>query len=213
MTLLSSSARGSKPISDTSILLRPRFEADLLIYWFAHLTGLTLDCQSNLVLFRSYTWKPIKLGSVPVLHLKASQTWFCSGLTLESQSNLVLFHHMSTYLDLPSAASAYSFSSGLTLNCHCFFIYLFTWTYPWLPVWLRFDFFMYIYWVGLTTLMPFWLGFGIVWKLWSVWIPSFSPKVFLKLLSGARPFSLCIPISNKKTYTWCNVSCNVWLSI
>ena len=25
------------------------------------------------------------------------------------------------------------------------------------------------------------------------------------------PFSLCIPISNKKAYTWCNVLCNVWL--
>ena len=95
--LLSSSARGSKPISDTSILLRPRFEADLLIYWFAHLTGLILDCQSNLVLFRSYTWKPIKFGSVPVLHLKTSQT--CN-------SNFV--------------------------------ICLLTWTYPSLPVWLRF---------------------------------------------------------------------------
>ena len=34
---------------------------------------------------------------------------------------------------------------------------------------------------------------------------------FSEALSGARPFFLCIPVSNKKTYIWCNVSCNVWL--
>ena len=61
MILLSSSTRGSKLI---------------LKRWFAHLTGLTLDCQTC---------------PVSVLHLKASQTWFYSGLTLENQSNLVLF--------------------------------------------------------------------------------------------------------------------------
>ena len=145
--LLSSFARGSKPIFDTSILLRPRFEADRLIYWFAHLTGLTLDCQtcsisvlhlkpnqtwfcfgltlenqSNLVLFWSYTWKPIKLGSVPVLHLKASQTWFCSGLTLENQSNLVLFR-------------SYTWKLKASQTCNSNFVICFlTWTYPSLPV-------------------------------------------------------------------------------
>ena len=30
-------------------------------------------------------------------------------------------------------------------------------------------------------------------------------------MSGLRPFSLCILVSDKRTYTWCNVSCNVWL--
>ena len=87
--------------TDTSVLLRSRFEADP---WFTdsfalldpHLkasqtwfcSGLTLESQSNLVLFWSYTWKLVKLGSVLVLHLKADQTWFCFGLTLENRSNL-----------------------------------------------------------------------------------------------------------------------------
>ena len=139
MILLSSSTRGSKLI---------------LKRWFAHLTGLTLDCQtcpvsvlhlkasqtwfysgltlenwSNLVLFRSYTWKLVKLGSVSVLHLKANQTLFCSSLALASQSNLVLK------------------------------ICLLTWTYPWLPVWLCFGFTTHICLIGLTTLMPWRKGF------------------------------------------------------
>ena len=59
--------------TDTSILLRSRFEADLW-WWLVHFTGLTLEGQSNLVLFWSYTWKPVELGSIPVLHWKASQT-------------------------------------------------------------------------------------------------------------------------------------------
>ena len=41
-------------------------------------------------------------------------------------------------------------------------------------------------------------------------LPSFSPKVFLKLLSSVRTSSLCIPVSGKKIYIWCNVLCNVW---
>ena len=53
-------------------------------------------------------------------------------------------------------------------------------------------------------------------EFWEDWnsdlfeISSFSPKVFLKLLSGAR---LCIPMSDeKKTYAWCNMRmlCNAW---
>ena len=77
--LLSSSARGFDFLlkNDTSILFRSRFKTDIdllillssfvwdskLVFkrWFAHLTGLTLDCQSDL---------------------------FCSGLTLEKKSNL-----------------------------------------------------------------------------------------------------------------------------
>ena len=31
-------------------------------------------------------------------------------------------------------------------------------------------------------------------------LPSFFPKVFLKLLLGARPFLLCLPISDKHTF-------------
>ena len=84
-------------------------------------------------LYWTHTWRPVKLGSVLVLHLKASQTRFYFGLTLESQLNLVLFrsytwkpvklgsvpvwylkasqtcslnfYHMSIYLDLPFTAS------------------------------------------------------------------------------------------------------------
>ena len=67
LILLSSSARSPKLT---------------LKWWFSHLTGLTLDCQSCFV---------------PVLHLQANQTWFCFGLILES--------HMSTYLDLSLTAS------------------------------------------------------------------------------------------------------------
>ena len=122
--LLSSSARGSKLIwicwyfypppleiqswsgfTDTSILLRSRFEADLemvifSLYWL-------YTWSPNLVLFRSCTWKPVRLDSVLVLHLKG-------------QSNLVLFSP-STYLDLPLAANLV-----VLWLCHT---YLLDWTY------------------------------------------------------------------------------------
>ena len=45
--------------TDTFILLRSGFEVDLW-WWLVHFTGLTLEGQSNLVLFWSYTWKPVK---------------------------------------------------------------------------------------------------------------------------------------------------------
>ena len=52
-----------------------------------------------------------------------------------------------------------------------------------------FDFVMHIYLIGLTNLMPTWLGFEIFFENFDLFeLPFFSPKVFLKLLSGARPF-------------------------
>ena len=92
--LLSFFVRGSTRIfwfTDTSILLRSRFEADL---WFTDLFAL-LDP-----------------------HLKASQTWFCSGLTLESQSNLVLFWSYTWKpVKLVIQILPYVFLLGLTLHC------------------------------------------------------------------------------------------------
>ena len=189
--------------TDTSTLLRSRFEADLWFTWFVRLAGPTL-------------WRPVKLGSVPVLHLKTGQTWFCFGLTLESRSNLV---STLSYVCLP----------GLTLHCQ---------------TGCASDFVTLVCLIGLTTLMPilfsssgltFWCQFfpssfiyldlplsasqrdfksssvGIFENSDLVWIlPSFSPKVFPKLLSGAQTFSLCIPVSDKTTCIWCNVLCNVW---
>ena len=107
-------------------------------------------------LYWIHTWRPVKLGSVLVLHLKASQT--CSSK---------------------------------------FTICLLTWTYPSLPVWLRF-------WLCHAYLLDWTYTFDAMRKgfksssvgIWAslknsdlIWIlPYFSPKVFLKLLSGARPF-------------------------
>ena len=67
LILLSSSARGSKLIFDPLdlfALLDPHSKASQT--WFC--SGLALENQSNLVLFWSYSWKPVKLGSVSVLH-------------------------------------------------------------------------------------------------------------------------------------------------
>ena len=110
LILLSSSARGSKLIliGDLFALLDLHLMAKPSSILVSHLkanqtwfySGLTHESQSNLVLFRSYTWKTIKLGSIPVLHLKASQTWFW-------------FRHTSTYLDLPLTACLVAF---LTLS-------------------------------------------------------------------------------------------------
>ena len=75
--------------NDTSILFRTRFEADL---WYFYPPPPEVRSWSFDLLICSlcwtHTWRPVKLGSVPVLHLKADQTWFCFGLTLESRSNL-----------------------------------------------------------------------------------------------------------------------------
>ena len=85
---------------------------------------LTLESQSNLVLFWSYTWRLVKLGSVPILHLKASQTW---------SSNFAM------------CLLTWTLSS---------LIWFLTWTYPSLPVWLHFDFITHVYRIGLTPLTP-----------------------------------------------------------
>ena len=76
-----------------------------------------------MALFWSYTWKPVKFGSAPILHLKASQPWFCSGLTLESQSTLALFWsytwkpiNLGFVPVLHLKASHTWFCSGLTLE-------------------------------------------------------------------------------------------------
>ena len=57
-------------VPDKTILLSSFARGSKLIFkrWFAHFTGLTLDCQTCFV---------------SVLHLKASQTWLCFDLTLE----------------------------------------------------------------------------------------------------------------------------------
>ena len=60
--------------------------------------------------------------------------------------------------------------------------------------------------------MPIWLGFEIPWKLRSVWNTFFSPRrSFWSFYRVQDPFSLYILVSDKKTYIWFNVSCNVWL--
>ena len=103
------------------------------LYW-------TYTWSPNLVLFRSHTWKPVKLGSVSVLHLKASQTWFRSILTLESQSNLVLFR-------------SYTWKS-IKLGSN-FAICLLTWTYSSLLVLLRIP--AYLDLPLITSLVALWL--------------------------------------------------------
>ena len=92
-------ARSWSWFTDTSILLRPRFEVIflpssawglewfcsssargsklILVEWYSYpfspkvrSWSLTVTCS----LYWTYTWRPVKLGSVLVLHLKASQT-------------------------------------------------------------------------------------------------------------------------------------------
>ena len=123
---------------------------------------------SNLVLFRSCTCRPVKLGSIPFLHLKASQTWFCSGLTLENQSNLVLI-------------LSYVYLLGLILHCQsgC-----------------AFDFATHIYLIELTTLMPNVkrLQIQLSWDLGFFENPDlfeisfFLPEGFSKAFIGCKPF-------------------------
>ena len=146
LILLSSSARGSKLIFDSLICS---------LYW-------------------THTWRPVKLGSVPVLHLKASQTWF-------------KLCHMSTYLDLPFTASLVA----LLILSH-------------LSIWLDLQF-----WCQAKGFKSNSVGIFENSDLVRI-LPSFSPKVFLKLLSGVRTSSLCVPVSDKTIYIWCNVLCNVW---
>ena len=136
----SSSARGlTRNLSIHWYFYPPPLEVRswFLIHWFVRFAGPTIEGQSNLVLFRSYTWKPVKLGSVPVLHLKTSQTWFCSGLTLESQSNLVLFRSYTWKPIKLGSVSVLHLKADQTCNFN-FVICLPTWTYPSLPDWLRF---------------------------------------------------------------------------
>ena len=113
--------------NDTSILFRSRFEVDL-DYWYIYPPSLEVRSWSLMVtcsLYWTYTWRPVKLGSVLVLHLKASQTWF-------------LFYHMSIYLDLPFTASVYSFLSnflpGLTLDCQFGYAFNFVTYFTWLDL-------------------------------------------------------------------------------
>ena len=79
--------------NDTSILFCPRFEADLWYFyppppevrswsWFDLLILLSSFAQDSKLILNN------DLFTLLDLHLKASQTWFCSDLTLESQSNL-----------------------------------------------------------------------------------------------------------------------------
>ena len=82
---------------------------------------------------------------------------------LPSRSCLTL-SHMFTYLDLPSSANSFKFSFhhlDLPLTASQTHSNPLTWTYLRVPVWLRFDFIMHAYWIGLTPLMPIWLEFEI----------------------------------------------------
>ena len=72
---------------------------------------------------------------------------FSSGLTSDSQFFKFSFFHL----------------PGLTSDCQ-FFIFFFTWTYLWVPVWLCFDFITHVCLIGLTPLMPCFLGFETLWK-------------------------------------------------
>ena len=81
----------------------------------------------------------------------------CTGLDL-------VFPHMLIAQDFMFAS--YANCIGLDFIFHHFF--LLTWTYLWVPVWLRFE---------------------VLWRFLIQWnLSSFSPKVFLKLLSGVRLF-------------------------
>ena len=74
------------------IILLPSFArgSKLIFKWKTCSLDWTYTWLLDLVLFRSYTWRPVKLGSVSALHLKANQTWFwilpyvhLPGLTLD----------------------------------------------------------------------------------------------------------------------------------
>ena len=117
----------------------------------------------NLVLFQSRTWKPVKLGSIPILHLKC-------------QSNLILFSR-STYLDLPLATSLVAL-----LLCHA---YLLDWTYNSDANQIGFKSNMHL--PGLAYhWLPIWLGFEILWKLRFVWIIIFLPEDLSKAFIGCK---------------------------
>ena len=119
---------------------------------------------------------------------------------------------MSTYLDLPSSASF--------LNFH-FII----WTYPQLPVK-----FILVHLLGLTSEWQFGCALtssrmliGLDLHLWCQ--PCWDSLKTLICLNYLLPFEslsevfircktlflFYIPVSDKKTYIYCNVSCNVWL--
>ena len=121
-----------------------------------------------------------------ICSLDWTYTWlpelFCSDLTLESQSNLVLFWFYTWKpIKLVVQILPYVYLPRLTFHYQsgC-----------------AFDFAIHVDLIGLTTLIPCektsnlaQLGFGLLWKTpIYLKLPSFSSKVFLKLLSGARPF-------------------------
>ena len=117
---------------------------------------------------------------------------YLPGLTLECQLFKFSFHH----LDLSSTAS----------QTHS---YPLTWTYLWVPVWLCFDFITHVYLIGLTPLIPTLLRFFENSDLSE--LTSTFRRSFWSFYRVQGPISPCIPILDKKTYIWCNVSCNVWL--
>ena len=67
----SSFVRGSKMILVERCFYPLSNEIRSWSWFFDSLTWLDLHWIAYLFLFRSHTWKPIKLGSVPVLHLKS----------------------------------------------------------------------------------------------------------------------------------------------
>ena len=110
------------------------------------------------------------------------------------------FHH---FFHLPGLTSECQFGCALTLSrmflpdwtytsdANQTHSYPLTWTYRRLPVWLRFE---------------------VLWKFWFIRIYLLSSRrSFWSFYQVQDPSSLCIPISDKKTYIWCSMSCNVWL--
>ena len=63
-----------------------------------------------------------------------------------------------------------------------------------------------------SSQMLIWLRFGVPWRFWFIGFYLLSPrKSFWSFYQVQDPSLLCIPISDMKTYIWCNMSCNVWL--
>ena len=129
MILLSSSTRGLKLTLIYWYFYPPPLEVRSwsLIYWYFYPLPLEVRSWSLMVtcsLYWTYTWRPVKLGSDPVF-------------TLESQSNLVLFRSYTWKPVKLGSVPVLHLKASQTCSSN-FIICLFTWTYPSLPVWLRF---------------------------------------------------------------------------
>ena len=207
MIFLSSSARdlewfrssfawGSKLIFDSLILLSSSARGSklILIYWYFYPPPLEVS-------------KLIFNGDLFTLldsHLKASETWFCFGLTLESQWNLILSRSYTWKpVKLVVQILPYVYLSGLTLHCQWlrFWLchaYLLDWTYTFEANAKRFQ-----------IQLSWDLGFFENFDLFENCLLSFR-RSFWSFYRVHDPFSLYIPVSDKKHISDANVLCNVW---